>query len=123
MKMMKFAALLALAAAGPAFAHGSMKPSHGGQVMMSGETLFELVAKPAGVTLYVSDDEEPVVASAMTAKIGITAAGKTQEVALKPAAGNSFTAPGVKIPAGAKVAVMVIDSKTKARMGTTFTTK
>ncbi|TVV74586.1 hypothetical protein [Sphingomonas solaris] len=121
----KFLPLAFLAAAtlvqAPALAHGNMKPQHGGMVQMSGETLFELVVKPAGVQLFVSDDDEPVNAAGMTAKLGITAAGKTSEVMLKPAAGNQFTGAGVKIPAGAKVAVMVVNTATKARMGTTFT--
>lgn len=50
--------LAALAFALSAGAHGSMKPEHGGLVQMTGETLFELVSAPAGVALYVKEDEE-----------------------------------------------------------------
>ena len=34
---------------------------------MNGETLFELVRAPAGVSLYMIDEDEPVAASSMSA--------------------------------------------------------
>jgi hypothetical protein len=115
-------ALAALIVAQPVLAHGNMKPEHGGQVQMTGETLFELAPSPAGAMLYVSEDDEPVTASAMTAKLTITGPTK-QEVTMTPAAGNSFVAEGVKLAKGAKVGVMVIDGETKARSSTIFTIK
>jgi hypothetical protein len=122
-----YTAAIALALSGmaavPALAHGVTKPQHGGIVTMNGETLFELVAKPAGTELYVMDDDEPVVASAMTAALTTNTAGKTQNVALKPAAGNRFTGPALKLAPGAKVSVMVIDTKTQAHLGGTFVIK
>jgi len=57
-------AALALAALpASAFAHGSMKPQHGGLVHMSGETLIELVTGPKGVDVYLSEEDEPVPAA------------------------------------------------------------
>lgn len=121
------ALLFCLAAAGSlsgtAIAHGLTKPQHGGVVQMSGETLFELVAQPAGVTLYVIDEDEPVNAAAMTARLDVTAGGKKTEVALAPAGGNKFFAKGLKLPKGANVGVMVVDKASKARYGATFIIK
>ena len=123
----RFTAAIALALAGmasvPALAHGSTKPQHGGIVTMNGETLFELVAKPAGTELYVMDDDEPVTATAMTAALTTNTGGKTQKIVMKPAAGNRFTGPALKLAPGAKVSVMVIDSKTQAHLGGTFVIK
>ncbi|WP_419815878.1 hypothetical protein [Glacieibacterium sp.] len=116
-------ALAALLVAQPVLAHGNMKPEHGGQVQMNGETLFELATTPAGTMLYVSEDDEPVTATAMTAKLSITSGTAKQEVAMTPAAGNSFVAKGLKLAKGAKVGVMVIDGTTKARSSTIFTIK
>ncbi|PTQ10008.1 hypothetical protein CLG96_12750 [Sphingomonas oleivorans] len=116
------ASLLAIGAQ-PALAHGNMKPQHGGQVQMVGETLFELAVTPAGAALYVSEDDEPVNSAAMTAKLSITAAGKKQDVAMTPAGANKFEAKGVKLPKGASVAVMVIDKQSQARSGATFAVK
>jgi len=116
------AGLAALALAATADAHGSMKPQHGGVVQMTGETLFELVTAPAGVALYVREDDEDVVSSGMTAKLTITTkAGAKSDVPLAPAGGNKFEARGVKIPAGSKVGVMVVDKATQARASAIFT--
>ncbi|WP_068091141.1 hypothetical protein [Novosphingobium rosa] len=117
------ALVLSLSVASPVLAHGFTKPQHGGIVTTSGETLFELVAKPAGVQLYVIDDDEPVAASGMTASLTTNTGGKTQNVPLKPAAGNRFDGPALKLAPGAKVAVMVINKTSQAHLGGTFIIK
>jgi len=116
------AGLAALTLAATADAHGSMKPQHGGVVQMTGETLFELVTGPTGVALYVKEDDEDVVSAGMTARLTVTTkAGAKSDVALTPAGGNKFEAKGVKIPAGAKVGVMLVNKTTQARSSATFT--
>jgi hypothetical protein len=116
---------LALACALPAtaVAHGSTKPQHGGVVQMNGETLFELVRAPAGVSLYVTDEDEPIAASSMTARLSITVGGQRRDVAMVAGAGNQFVARGLTLPRGASVGVMVINRTSQARYGTTFTIK
>ena len=120
-------ALLAVAALGlpsASLAHGSTKPQHGGVVQVTGETVVELVYGPAGVALYVKEDDEDVDSAGMTATLTITtAAGARSDVQLKPAGGNKFEAKGVMVPAGSKVGVMVIDNTTHARSSVTFTIK
>ena len=56
------AALALIAAPAMLQAHGSMKPQHGGMVQMTGETVFELVAGPKGVDVYLSEEDEPLAA-------------------------------------------------------------
>jgi len=107
----------------PLLAHGSMLPKHGGIVQMTGETLFELAATPKGVALYVEEEDEPVDAKAMTAKLAITVGAKKQEVVMAPQAGNAFFAKGLKLPKGARVSVQVVDNASKARNGATFLIK
>lgn len=116
---------LALVSAVPAavLAHGSTKPEHGGVVQMNGETLFELVRAPAGVSLYVTDDHEPVAANSMTARLSITVGDKRRDVAMVSGKGNKFFAKGLILPKGANVGVMVINKASQARYGTTFTVK
>lgn len=118
-------ALLAspLVLGGVAHAHGSMKPQHGGIVQMSGETLFELVTGPKGVELYVSEDDEPIAASTMTAKLTVATGAAKKDVPLKPAAGNKFTGAGAKIPGGSKVTVTLVNSASNAKTFATFTVK
>jgi hypothetical protein len=116
--------LAALAVALAANAHGSMKPDHGGLVQMTGETRFELVNAPAGVALYLKEDEEDLASSGMTATLTVTPpAGKASTVTLTPAGGNKFEAKGLKLKPGSKVGVMVVDKATKARSSTTYTIK
>jgi hypothetical protein len=116
-----FALACALPAAG--LAHGVTKPQHGGVVQMNGETLFELVRSPAGVSLYVMDEDEPVAASGMTARLSVTAGGKRRDVAMVAGKGNQFVAKGLTLPRGASVGVLVINKASQARYGTTFTIK
>jgi len=104
-------------------AHGFTKPQHGGVVQMNGETLFELVAQPAGVSLYMIDEDDPVNAAAMTARLSVTAGGKRSEVAMVAMKGNQFFAKGLKLPKGANVGVQVIDKATQSRYGATFVIK
>lgn len=114
---------LALAALpATAFAHGSMKPQHGGLVQMTGETMFELVAGPKGVDVYLSEEDEPIPAAGYTAKLTQTAGGAKTEAALKPAGGNKLSAPGFRAAKGAKIVVALVD-KGGAKTFATFQTK
>ena len=83
---------------------------HGGVVQMNGETLFELVRTRAGVSLYVTDEDEPVVARSMTARLSITVGGQRRNVAMVPGEGNQFVAQGLTLPKGASVGVLVCGS-------------
>ena len=104
MKLGLAAAALALTPTA-AFAHGSMKPQHGGLVQMSGETMVELVASPKGVDIFISEEDEPLPASAYTATLTQTASGEKTQAALKPAGGNPLSAPGFMAAKGAKIVI------------------
>lgn len=107
----------------PAFAHGSMKPKHGGQVAMTGETQVELVRSPKGVSVFVSEEDEPIAAAGLSGKLIITEGAKKREALLKSGPGNRLDAPGVKIANGAKVTVSLLTKTTQARTNTSFTVK
>jgi hypothetical protein len=104
-------------------AHGDTTPKHGGIVQLSGETLIELVAGADAASIYVSEEDEPVASSDLTATMTIMDAGGKRQVTLTPAAGNRFDAPGVKLTSGAKVAVMVVNKASQARSILSFTVK
>lgn len=104
-------------------AHGSTKPVHGGIVTMSGETVIELVRAPKGVDIYLTEEDEPLAASAFTGKLVVTAAGAKQDTALVAQGGNKMSAPGLKIPAGAKVVVALTGKGSGAKTFATFTVK
>ena len=120
--MKRVLSVLALVAASLAcnavLAHGNTKPLHGGVVQLVGEKSFELVALPDGAELYVVDDGEDISSADMTAKLTVDIGGAKSEATMQPAGGNKFAAKGVKIPSGAKVAVLLTapdQSKTTAR--------
>lgn len=117
------ATLLAAAAIAPgaAQAHGSMKPQHGGIVQMSGETLFEMVTEPKGVAIYISEEDEPLPASAYDARLIVTnAAGAKTSTPLAAGKGNRFFAAGLKAPAGTKVVVSLVDKNNGTKTFATF---
>lgn len=116
------AALALIAAPAMLQAHGSMKPQHGGMVQMTGETVFELVAGPKGVDVYLSEEDEPLAALGYTAKLIQTAAGTKTEAVLTPAGGNRLSAPGFKAAKDAKLVVALID-KNGAKTFATFQAK
>jgi hypothetical protein len=119
-----FALLAApLAAGGAAHAHGSTKPQHGGIVQITGETMFELVNKPGGVELYISEHGEDIPSSSASAKLSIASGGAKKEVPLTPAGSNKYVAKGVKVPSGSKVIVTLVDNTIKAKTFATFTVK
>lgn len=122
MKYAFCAALLACVAV-PAFAHGDDKPRHGGQVVEVGDTVFELVRAPAGVSLYVMEDGDEVPSASMTGKLVVTTGAKKSEIPLTPAAKNEFVAKGAKIPGGSRVGVLLIDKQTQARQSAQFVVK
>jgi len=122
MKFIYFAIASALAIA-PAYAHSDTKPRHGGQVVEVGETAFELVRAPAGVSLYVRDDGDEVPPESMSGKLFVTLGTKKSEIPLVAAKGNQLLAAGAKIPGGARVDVLVINNATKARQSATFMIK
>ncbi|WP_018974517.1 hypothetical protein [Rudaea cellulosilytica] len=122
--MRKFAlALIAMLALVPAasFAHGNMKPQHGGIVQMSGETVFELVVKPASVELYVSEDDDAVAPADATANLVITVGGKETDVPMSAGANNGFVAQ-TTLSKGASVGV-VVKYKNGSKTFTTYTLK
>jgi len=106
-----------------ASAHGSMKPSHGGIVTISGETMVELVRAPGGVDIYITEEDAPLAASAFTGKLTITADGAKSDAALVGQTGNRMTAPGLVIPAGAKVVVALTGNGSGAKTFITFIVK
>lgn len=88
--VLALAALLLLAPAA-AFAHGpAPSPAHGGQVQEAAEHWVELVIRGDQVAVYVSEqDRTPLPTKEWSAKATVLVGGKSQVVALAPAADNS----------------------------------
>ena len=114
-------ALLAVSLTASAIAHGSMKPSHGGVVQISGETMVELAKTAKGVDIYVSEEDEPLPAANFVATLTITpASGEKYRKSMTPLAGNKFTATGVKPASGDKVVVALTEKASQTKVFVTF---
>lgn len=105
-----------------AHAHGNMKPEHGGVVQMVGEMSFELVTGADKAEVYLADDGEALSSEGMSGKLTVTVNGARSETPLVAAGANKLEARGVKIPSGAKVAVMVVRAD-QSKMSASFTIK
>lgn len=127
MNRLKIAALAAVAlcgaglAATTAFAHGSMKPMHGGKVQMSGETLVEIVKGAKGVDIYISEEDEPLAAKDYTGKLIVTAGTQKTTNVLVITGANKFSAAGLKPAAGAKIVVSLVEKASGTKTFATFT--
>jgi hypothetical protein len=106
-----------------ASAHGSMKPSHGGIVAIAGETMVELVRKPAGVDIYITEEDEPLAATGFTGKLIVTADGAKSDAVLVAQDANRMTAAGLAIPAGAKVVAALTGTASGTKTFVTFMIK
>ena len=107
-----------------AYAHGNFEPDHpGGIVQIVGDLSFELVPAVGGAELYVEEDNEDLPSEGMTAKLTIIVGGVKTESLMSPAGGNRLVASGVKIPRGAKVAVLLTRKDKVTKVGANFTIK
>lgn len=122
MTLRSVVALALIAAPVSAMAHGNMKPQHGGQVQISGETLVELVVTPAGVDIYASEEDVPANAAGCSAKLVQTAGGVKTEAVMAPAGGNRLSAAGFKPAKGARLVVALVD-ESGMKSFTTFIVK
>lgn len=84
------------------------KAHHGGVVSQVGHHEYELVAKPDSLTLYLSNDEKPVLTKGGTASVTLLTGKEKTAVKLAPAGDNRFEAKGTfKVAAGTKVLAAV----------------
>jgi hypothetical protein len=99
---------------GAAHAHDN-KARFGGVVSVVKDVNYELVAKPDGLTLYVSDHGQPVDLKGASAKVMLLSASDKSETALAPA-GDKLEAKGsFKVGAGTKaVATVTLQGKSAA---------
>ncbi len=110
--MRRVSSFIALATAAliynAAQAHDGGQPEHGGIVRLLGDVSLELVAAAQSVDLYVEDDGQEIASADYAARLTILSNGTSSEVDMRPVAGNKFEAPGVQVPKGATVAVLLI---------------
>ncbi|WP_427969367.1 hypothetical protein [Altererythrobacter sp.] len=121
-KHILFAAFaISLGMSAPAIAHGSMEPSHGGVVQMSGEILVELVKTSKGLDVYITEEDEPLNPADFDAQLIVTPpSGQKSTTALKPAGGNRLTAAGLRPGGGTKVVVVLVNKSNSAKTFATF---
>jgi hypothetical protein len=90
-----------------AHAH-DVKPMYGGVVTEVKDINYELVAKPDGIALYVTDHGKPVDVKGGAATVTLLSASDKTEAKLSPAEENKLEAKGAfKVTAGVKAIASV----------------
>lgn len=94
--------------AGEGHSHGpnGHKPVHGGQFTEVGNSGFELVAKADSISLYVSEQGQPIATTGAKATATVFAGSDKTSVTLEPAGENRLVAQGkFKTGLGVRVAI------------------
>ncbi len=93
-----------------------LTPKHGGAVVEVKEVVFELVATPDALSLYLDDHGRKIDTAGATAKVTLLSGAEKSEAILAPAGDNKFEAKGMfKVAAGTKaVAVVTLAGKAPA---------
>lgn len=105
-----------------AWAHGGVKPKHGGVVQAAGDLSFELTATDNGVTIYVEDHGKPLDTAGMTGKLTVLNGSERSEAALEPAGENRLQADGVKVGRGTR-AVAALNARDGTAISVRFSIK
>lgn len=101
-------ALLAATLLGPAFAHGDLKPMHGGVIAEGKHVTVELVAKADSLDVYLTDHDKDIDAKGASGEVILLSGSDKSDAKLVPAAGNQLSAKGnFKVGAGSKAIVKV----------------
>lgn len=106
-------------------AHGSheLKPRHGGAVAEVGDVVYELVTKPEGVVVYVTDHGKPLATQGAKATLTFTSGSKKVDVALAPAGRNELRGAADLKAMGADKAVATVSLAGKQAATVRFGTK
>ena len=91
-----------------ALAGGDFKPKHGGVVQEVSEIQYEVVAKPASITIYIEDHGKKLDTKGASAKVSLLNGVDKSEAVLAPAGDNKLEAKGMfNIKPGTKITAVV----------------
>ncbi|KON81329.1 hypothetical protein PA01_06655 [Azoarcus sp. PA01] len=111
-------AAVAILSAPAAFAGAGhdLAPKHGGTVVEVKEVVYELVATPDALSLYLDDHGKKIDTTGATAKVTLLNGTDKSEANLAPAGDNRFTTQGSfqLVPGTKAVAVVTLAGKAPA---------
>jgi len=85
-----------------------LTPKHGGAVVEAKEVVYELVATPDALRLYLDDHGKKIDTAGATAKLTLLNGAEKSEAVLLPAGDNKLEAKGgFKVASGTKVVAVV----------------
>lgn len=105
--------------------HGGheLKPRHGGAVAEVKDVVYELVIKPDGVVVYVTDHSKPLATRGSTGAVMFTSGSKKVDVALALAGRNELRGAADLKGMGADKAVATISLASKQPATVRFGTR
>ncbi len=108
--MKRFLTVLVLAWAGLAlnlaWAHGDVKPRHGGVAQEVNDLVFELVSHASGAAIYIDDHGQAVKPAGMSGKITVLQGGEKKDYPLVPGA-DRIEVPGLTLVKGARAVAVI----------------
>lgn len=122
--MNKIATALALGLAlalNTAWAHGDVKPKHGGVAQEAGDLVFELVPQGGSASIYIDDHGTPVKPAGMNGKLTVLQGGQKTDYPITLGVDRLEVA-GAKLAKGAR-AVAVINGVKGKTVTVRFTVK
>ncbi len=102
-----FVMLTGLTLSSVVFAHGDLKPAHGGQIIEGKVLTVELSAQPESVKVYLNAHENKVDTTHASGEVVLLNGGRKQVIPLSPSGDNSLSGEGVTLEKNAKAIVKV----------------
>lgn len=108
--MKRFLSVLVLAWAGLGlnlvWAHGVVKPRHGGVAQQVKDLVFELVSHAGGAAIYIDDHGQPVKPAGMGGKLTVLQGGVKKDYPLALGV-DRIEVPGLKLAKGARAVAVI----------------
>lgn len=101
------AAAVFMLISGQVFAHGDLKPAHGGQIKEGKLLTLEVTVDPAMTMVYLTDHGQAVPSKEVSGEVILLDGATKSTIKLTSAGGNTLMGTGTKAKPGAKAIVKV----------------
>lgn len=102
-----FAWIFAVALIPAAYAHGDLKPAHGGQIAEGKAVTVEVTIDPSMTMAFLSDHGKNVDSTGTSGEVTLLNGSIKSSIKLSPSGGNSLMGAGAKLSPGAKAIIKI----------------
>lgn len=101
------AAAVFMLISGQVFAHGDLKPAHGGQIKEGKLLTLEVTVDPTMTMVYLTDHGHAIPSKEATGEVMLLEGATKSTIKLTASGGNSLMGTGTKVKPGSKAIVKV----------------